>query len=102
MLRPFTLVLLAACASDPPVLADYDATCAAPEDCVVVVQSGYCGACDSVVALSADGAALFVDDQEAYGTPTCRSTIDIGCPPSVDLTGAIATCEAQVCGLAGG
>ena len=101
MLRPFLLVLLAACAGDPPQPTDYDAACAGPEDCVLVVQNGYCGACDGVASLSADGAALFVDDQDAYGAPTCRSTIDPGCTP-VDLTQLAASCEAQVCGVAGG
>ena len=32
MLRPFLLVLLAACAGDPPQPADYDADCDVRED----------------------------------------------------------------------
>ncbi len=99
-MRWFLLIGVAACASDPPLLADYDAACAAPEDCVVVVQRGYCGACDAAASLSADGAALFLDDQEAYGSPRCRVTIVPLCNP-VDLTLASATCEAQVCAVAG-
>jgi hypothetical protein len=98
MLRPLTLLVLAACAGDPPDAADYDAACMTPEDCVLVVQNGYCGACDGMAALSTDGAALFLDDQEAYGEPHCRVTILPGCSP-VDLTLSTATCEAQVCGF---
>lgn len=97
-MRPLVLLLLAACAGDPPQVVDYDAACTAPEDCVLVVQNGYCGACDAAAALSTDGAALFVDDQETYGAPTCRSTIDPACTP-VDLTKLAASCEAQVCGV---
>jgi hypothetical protein len=99
-MRWFLLIGFAACAGDPPVLADYDATCTAPEDCVLVVQSGYCGACDAAASLSADGASQFLDDQEAYGRPRCRETILIGCNP-VDLSLVTATCEAQVCAVAG-
>ena len=98
-MRWFLLIGVAACAGDPPVLADYDANCTAPEDCVLVVQNGYCGACDGVASLSADGAALFLEDQEAYGSPHCRVTIIPACNP-VDLTLAAATCEAQTCGVA--
>lgn len=98
-MRSWMLLSLAACAGDPPMVIDYDAACTAPEDCLLVVQNGYCGACDGVGSLSADGAALFLDDQEAYGRPHCRETILIGCNP-VDLSLVTATCEAQTCGVA--
>lgn len=98
-MRSWMLLLLAACAGDPPLFPDYDAACATPEDCVLVVQNGYCGGCDGVGSLSAEGAALFLDDQEAYGRPRCRNIILPACNP-VDLTLATATCEAQTCGVA--
>jgi hypothetical protein len=97
-MRPLVLLLLTGCASDPPLSADYDAACAGPEDCVLVLQNGYCGACDAAAALSADGSALFVSDQEAYGQPACRGTVDPACSP-VDLTQLAASCEARVCAV---
>lgn len=99
-MRSWVLLVLAACAGDPPMAIDYDAACTVPEDCVAVEQHGYCGACPSVQALSLDGAAAFLGDQEAYGRPKCRVTILPACVP-VDLTGVTVTCEAQLCGTGG-
>jgi len=85
------------CATEP-LAEDYDATCDAPEACRAVVDQGYCGRCDGWIALSADGAAQFEEDQDHYAdVHHCQSTILIGCG---DLPAApLPTCEQNECAL---
>lgn len=97
-MRVALALLLAACAVDEPLADDYDASCAAPADCAPVVDRGFCGACSGWVALSADGAAAFAEDQQAYADRVrCRETILIGCPdlppPPEVACGAAGSCE---------
>lgn len=91
-------LLALACAPPPPDPADFDTTCDAPEDCVVVytdVSSCSCS-CD-VAALSVEGAAAWDEAVADYHARERESCL-IACAPCP--TPPDATCDAGSCSLA--
>lgn len=88
-----------ACNTTPPSPLDYDATCAAPTDCEVVLVRGYCGGCDGLFALASSDAAAFNADQDAYVHPRCRSVILPLCD-ELDPADATADCVESRCAVA--
>lgn len=91
------LLLALACAPTPPDPADFDVTCDAAEDCVVVytdVSSCSCS-CD-VAALSVEGAAAWDEAVAAYHERE-RVTCLINCAPCPEPPAA--TCDAGTCAV---
>jgi hypothetical protein len=89
------LAVLAACEQPDP--DDFDATCVVDDDCAVVVDQGFCGACSTLTALTVDDADVFERRQARYDdVHVCRGIILPGCS-DLDVEGTEAWCDDGTC-----
>lgn len=100
------LGLLACAGVEYPELADFDASCDQPEDCVLVEvpESNPCSGCSgSWAALNETDAPAYIDAAEAYEESTrCRGGMaQTGCSCESEGVEPTVACEAGSCEVVG-